>query len=124
MDNAFRSHGIYYGLFFRTALRPVTWPVPQPLAMDWGMIAYALLEGCIARVDRGLFVSASGGMSESQGRISNFQYSFPDVVFPFQRYARWVLRGLRGCDEMTVIEKMLIARELWRLNWQFKFRSD
>ena len=124
MDNAFRSHGIFYGLFRRTALQRVKWPVRQPLALDWGIIATLLLEGSIARIDSGLFVAARGGLSQLPGRISNYQYSFPDVVFPFQRYARWVLRALVRCDQMTIIEKTLVARELWRLNWRFKFRSD
>lgn len=123
MDNVFKSHGIFYGLFRRDALRRINWPALQPLGFDWGIIAILLLQGSIARVDSGLFVSAHGGESESASRITNFQYNFPDVVFPFQRYARMVLGALLRCDQMTVIEQALVARELWRLNWRFKFMS-
>ena len=124
MDNGFRSHGIFYGLFRRAALQMVTWPVRQPLGVDWGVIATTLLEGSIARIDRGLFVSGRGGISEAPGRISRFQYTMLDKCFPFQRYARWVLRALVRSDQMTFIEKTVIARELLWLNWRYKFRSD
>jgi len=124
MDNAFSSHGIFYGLFRRAALQMITWPGRQPLGVDWGIIATILLGGSIARIDRGLFISGRGGVSEAPGGISTFQYTVLDRVFPFQRYAKWVLRALVGCDQMTVIEKTLVARELLRLNWKYKFRSD
>ena len=124
MDNAFSSHGVFYGLFRRSTLQGVNWPARQPLGVDWGILVSILLEGSIARIDRGLFVSGRGGVSEAPGRISRFQYTVVDRVFPFQRYARWVLRALVGCDQMTVIEKTLVARELLRLNWKYKFRSD
>jgi len=123
MDNSFRSHGIFYGLFRRAAFQQLTFPIPEPLAPDWGIIASLLLQGPIARIDSGLFVSSRGGISESPGRISNFQYGLLDSVFPFQRYARGVLGGLLRCEHMTYIEKALVARELWRLNWKYKFRS-
>ena len=124
MDNAFSSQGIFFGLFRRAPLQMITWPVRQPLAFDWGIIASVLSEGSIARIDRGLLVSGRGGTSQAPGRISRFQYNVLDGVFPFQRYARGVLRVLRGCDQITVAEKLLLARELWRLNWRYKFRSD
>ena len=69
MDNAFSSQGIFYGLFRRVSLQRLHWPVPQPLALDWGIMVSLLLEGSIARIDRGLFVRSRGGISESPGRI-------------------------------------------------------
>ena len=124
MDNAFRSHGVFYGLFRRSALQMVNWPARQPLGVDWGILVSLLMEGSIARIDRGLFVSGRGGISEAPGRISRFQYTIMDQVVPFQRYSKWVLCALIGCDHMTFIEKALVARELLWLNWRYKFRSD
>ena len=42
-----------------------------------------------------------------------------DIVEERSDYFRGMTR-----DQMTAVEKVLLAKELWRLNWRYKFRSD
>lgn len=118
-----QSHGIFMALFRHDALSAVTWPQQSIMAADWLIIVQVLFQGPINRVEDGLIRIGHGGISDSPGRYSSFQYNLIDYLFPLSRFSQKLLKTVMASDSLSAYEKMKILSALMRLNWSCKCKT-
>ena len=105
------------------ALSAVAWPQRLIMAVDWLIVVQVLFQGPINRVEDGLIRIGRGGISDSPGRYSRFQYNLIDYLFPLSRFSQKLLKTVMASDSLSAYEKMKILSALMRLNWSCKCKT-
>lgn len=116
-------HGVLFSLFRTENLVRALSRKPEKsiFAEDWFYMLLILLDGPIKRIDDELIIVGRGGISQSPGNLSCFQYNLFDYIFPFSRYAFLSMRAVIKTNRLGLFEKIRLLYTLWKINWNFKF---
>ena len=92
LKNAFRSHGIFYGVFRSSGIKDFPLHNRSYFGVDWSFTLWALTKGKIGRVQSAQISIGIAGVSSSLDRYSSYLKSWKSRLFPFRELSADVLR--------------------------------
>ncbi len=111
--NAWISHGIFYSLTRTDVLRECDVLGKQFLGVDWAINLYMASRGKIGRVDKGLTLFGTGGLSKGPNAWSTFRTHPVGWAFPFYKLS---IYSYRLASTFSLSGRMWMIKHLIGLN--------
>jgi glycosyltransferase involved in cell wall biosynthesis len=95
-DNCWRSHGIFYSLIRTNCLRACTEVGADYFGADWSIDLFLATSGNVGRVERGLAVFGSKGMSSRPNAWADYRCRPQHWFMPFYEFSCYAYRLASG----------------------------
>lgn len=112
-DNCWRSHGIFYSLIRTDSLRACTEVGVHYFGADWSIDLFLAASGKVGRVDKGLAVFGSKGVSSKPNAWADYRCRPMHWIMPFFEFSRYAYRLASGFSWGA---RMGLVARLFKLN--------
>jgi glycosyltransferase involved in cell wall biosynthesis len=109
-DNCWRSHGIFYSLIRTESLRACTEVGINYFGADWSIDLFLAASGKVNRVDKGLAVFGSKGVSSKPNAWADYRCRPVHWIMPFYEFSCYAYRlapGLSWRSRMGLVTRLL-----------------
>jgi glycosyltransferase involved in cell wall biosynthesis len=112
-DNCWRSHGIFYSLIRTESLRACTEVGINYFGVDWSIDLFLAASGKVNRVDKGLAVFGSKGVSSKPNAWADYRCRPVHWIMPFFEFSCYAYRLASGFSWRS---RMGLVTRLFKLN--------